>query len=221
MNCLLCKSILFDGKCIKCQPTWYSWVGSSIKCNKCGKVFVELFDWSGCSRCRHVSAGKRSSLKGKTFEREIVNSFKANGIEAKRGWWQTGLHSSLSRAKARIKTHTPDVLVPHLWVECSTGVTSNLGTIKLQEAINYVKDYTERTKKYLFPVSIVRPKCARSISVTMRYVDFMLLNRMEGFFEFNVVIDFDALCKLLIAYMGNAGEEKDMWNEGDSGGQGD
>ena len=120
-----------------------------------------------------------SKQKGNTFERLVVNLFKEAGIDAKRGWWQSGLHAALSRQArsigAKPSFQTPDVIVPLLWVEASTGATPGLQRSKLEQAIKYADDYRVRTGRTLLPVSIVRKLRSPVIDVTMRLADFINL----------------------------------------------
>lgn len=123
--------------------------------------------------------GRRSKAKGSSFERDIVNLFKEAGVDAKRGWWQSGLHAAMSRfaksAGTKKTTSTPDVIVPGLWVECSTGITSNLSEVKLRQAKDYADEHRRKTGRTLLPVAIVRKKGCRTIDVTMAVKDFLAL----------------------------------------------
>jgi len=127
---------------------------------------------------KRVRAGKNSKRKGSSFERFIVNMFKDAGIQAKRGWWQSG---EFARFRGKSKPTISDVLLEdgfeHLWLELGTGATMD-DYKKLDQAENDIAG-TKQNQGSMIPIAVTRRKGQRVVYATLKLADLVELIGLE------------------------------------------
>lgn len=123
---------------------------------------------------KRVAAGKKSKRKGSSFERFIVNMFKDAGIDAKRGWWQSG---EFARCRGKSKPTVSDILVgdgfEDLWLELGTGAAMD-DYKKLDQAERDIKGTNAGNR---VPIAVTRRKGQRIVHATLKLQDLLDLTR--------------------------------------------
>lgn len=146
---------------------------------------------------KRVAAGRRSKLKGKTFEQEVVRRLKRSRIPARRNWQQSG---EFAKTKGK-KPVLPDVSVDgsRVWLELSSGAKVN-PLAKLKQAISDIGKGSA-----CIPIAVTRKKGSPKILATLRLVDLenMVFDALgdkaslSRVINFPVSIDFEDLVTLL------------------------
>lgn len=119
-----------------------------------------------------VKIGRRSRMKGKTFERTVVNLIKDR---FKSYDWALSVRRSDQGFGAKLSDVTN---WPHIWCECQTAANATPAE-KLAQAVRDMEKAVMSGGDDSFPIAIVRPMHSPKITVTLQLGDLIELVCLE------------------------------------------